>query len=212
MLNDLLCFVCISGTYKEKDCPTTSTPTECKPCEKGSFMATTNNMSPCLSCKTCNSAHKKKTWRECTAQKDTICECVSGYVCSDSDCNHCRIAKLCPAGQGVTAKAFLTNDTVCSPCGAGSFSNVTDHVSACKPHTRCEDIGRQRQTPGTTTTDAVCGEFITKECSWMLPAGLWIGLVLTSVLVFALALFYWKRKKRRFNREVNLSRLRFPWT
>ncbi|XP_033837458.1 tumor necrosis factor receptor superfamily member 5 [Periophthalmus magnuspinnatus] len=202
------CKRCDAGTYKKKDCDAT-TETQCAKCEQGRYMATVNYLDQCRYCKTCNSQHNLRTLRECTAREDAACECVDGFYCSDSRCDHCRRVTSCPEGHGVEAPASMTNDTVCAPCDSGFFSDVSDHFSRCKPHTRCDAIGRDLKTPGTATTDAVCGGFKTQPCSWALPAGLWVGLVLTSALVFAVALFCWRRK--RFGRHrVNLSRPEAP--
>uniref|UniRef100_A0A3B3ZL37 TNFR-Cys domain-containing protein n=1 Tax=Periophthalmus magnuspinnatus TaxID=409849 RepID=A0A3B3ZL37_9GOBI len=192
------CKRCDAGTYKKKDCDAT-TETQCAKCEQGRYMATVNYLDQCRYCKTCNSQHNLRTLRECTAREDAACECVDGFYCSDSRCDHCRRVTSCPEGHGVEAPASMTNDTVCAPCDSGFFSDVSDHFSRCKPHTRCDAIGRDLKTPGTATTDAVCGGFKTQPCSWALPAGLWVGLVLTSALVFAVALFCWRRK--RFGRH-----------
>ncbi|XP_072317610.1 tumor necrosis factor receptor superfamily member 3 [Eucyclogobius newberryi] len=198
----LCCRQCQAGSYKEKDCDRTTRETRCSPCERDHFTATRNHMRKCLVCKSCNINHKQKTLRACTAREDTVCQCVDGYYCSDSGCEHCRQVTLCPAGHGVTTQASRTNDIVCSPCEGGTFSGVSDHASPCRPHTRCED-GRELKSPGNATTDAVCGA-VKISCPWALPAGLWVGLVLTSALVFALALFCWRSKRRSLYRPVNL--------
>ncbi|KAJ0066324.1 hypothetical protein NL108_011151 [Boleophthalmus pectinirostris] len=197
------CNRCNAGMYKEKDCDG-KTPTKCADCKKGHFMATRNHMDQCRSCKTCNSQKKLKTLRECTAWADTVCECVSGFYCSDSGCGHCLQVTQCLEGHGVKVQASRTNDTICAPCESGFFSNVSDHISPCKPHTKCEDIGKELQTPGTLTTDAVCRNLT--PCSWWLPAGLWIGLVVTSALLIAVALFLrWRKRQRRHKVSGSLT-------
>ncbi|CAL1610902.1 unnamed protein product [Knipowitschia caucasica] len=193
------CRRCEAGKYKEKDCGH-GAETQCKECERGRFMATANHMTQCRVCRTCNINIKQRMVRECTAREDTVCECVTGYYCTDSSCDHCRPVTRCPEGQGVQALASRTNDTLCSVCESGSFSSVWDAHSTCTPHTRCDDIGRELLTPGTTKSDAVCGRF--KSCPWELPAGLWVALVLTSALIFTVALLCCRRNRRLQRRGI----------
>lgn len=202
------CRRCVAGTYKQKDCDETA-ETQCSECGRGFFMATRNHMDNCRECKKCNSNHKQTVMQECTAREDTICACVSGFYCSEVGCEHCRPVSHCPEGQGVKTLASRTNDTVCSPCETGTFSNVSDHLSHCQSHTRCEDFGKELRTPGTATTDAVCGDFKT-SCGWMLPAGLWVGLVLTSLTLLVLVLCCRRIRRCRLQRTENLSRAEAP--
>lgn len=199
--NGRCCKFCKPGTYKQKDCNQTE-ETQCAQCEPGSFTATENYMEKCLACKKCNNSHLRVE-QECTAQKNTVCVCVAGFYCKDADCEHCRKLSVCPPGQGVKAQGSGKMDTVCSPCKSGTYSNVSDYYSPCKAHTRCEDIRRELLTAGTAEEDASCGDFI-NECPWMLPAGLWSGLVLTGLLLFVLGVFWW-RIKRKLYRTVSSS-------
>ncbi|KAG7216989.1 hypothetical protein INR49_001643 [Caranx melampygus] len=105
----------------------------------------------------------------------------------------------CPA-------ANRTTDAACAPCQGSTYSNVTDYHSPCKPHTKCEELGRALEKAGTSETDAVCGDVLTR-CSWMLPAGLWSGLVLTALILFAVVIC--RRAKRR---SYNAGRTSVPVT
>uniref|UniRef100_A0A3P8SBJ7 TNFR-Cys domain-containing protein n=1 Tax=Amphiprion percula TaxID=161767 RepID=A0A3P8SBJ7_AMPPE len=186
------CDRCPAGTFLKSACNETK-PSECSKCGHGSYTATKNHSNKCLPCRECSSINNQRKMSECSANQNAVCECVSGFFCSNEECDHCQLASQCPPGEGVQVPATRTNNTICSPCGDGTFSNVTDFQSACKPHTRCEDFGRTQISPGTSKTDAVCGGFRT-QCSWMLPAGLWLGLVLT-VLVLVLVFVLWRSKR-----------------
>uniref|UniRef100_UPI0037E97977 tumor necrosis factor receptor superfamily member 5 n=1 Tax=Semicossyphus pulcher TaxID=241346 RepID=UPI0037E97977 len=189
------CDQCAAGSYIRAECDTTK-KTECGECLRGFFTATKNFLTKCRACKDCSSYKNQRKVRDCTAQEDTVCECVSGFYCNNDHCDHCMRVKHCPLGEGVRVRATRSNDTVCALCGEGTYSNVTDYQSTCKTHTRCEDIGRVLKTAGTSTADAICGDF-KSHCHWMLPAGLWSGLVLTALLLLALICWRTKRKSRR---------------
>ncbi|XP_068612784.1 tumor necrosis factor receptor superfamily member 19L-like [Brachionichthys hirsutus] len=67
----------------------------------------------------------------------------------------------CPAGQEPsTACGKSPNPTEgvqCRSCPAGSFSEAFD-AELCHPHASCQNLSRGVATPGTATSDAVCGE------------------------------------------------------
>ncbi|XP_037532532.1 tumor necrosis factor receptor superfamily member 5 [Nematolebias whitei] len=186
------CDRCPAGQYVQTPCNSTQ-KTKCGDCQHGSHTATENFLTKCLPCKKCNHTNGR-TVTYCTAKEDTICGCESGFYCSNENCDHCQPLTRCPLGEGVTIKASRTSDLKCSPCEDGTYSNFTDFSSQCFPHTRCENFGRELKTPGTRTTDSVCGNFNT-YCPWMLPAGLWAGLVLT-IIVFAAAFIFWRAKHK----------------
>uniref|UniRef100_A0A3Q3WZI4 TNFR-Cys domain-containing protein n=1 Tax=Mola mola TaxID=94237 RepID=A0A3Q3WZI4_MOLML len=173
--------------------------TECAQCNHGLYTATKNHMRKCNICTVCSPS---KTLKDCTAQVDAVCTCVSGFYCSNNRCDHCRPASRCSRGEGVKALATHTNDTICAPCEDGTYSNVTDFHSPCRAHTRCEDIGRELKTLGTRTTDAICGNF-KSHCHWALPASLWSGLVLTALILFGL--IYWREKRRSRRTGLNVE-------
>ncbi|XP_074539442.1 tumor necrosis factor receptor superfamily member 5 [Halichoeres trimaculatus] len=189
------CDKCPAGSYVRAECDGTK-KTECVQCAHESFTATKNHLPKCLSCKNCSSIKNRKKMRDCTAKEDTVCECVLGYFCINEKCDHCQRVELCPLGHGVKVQATRTNNTLCAVCEDGTYSNVTDYLSPCKTHTRCEDIGRVLKTPGTSTADAICGDFKT-HCHWIIPAGLWSGLLLTALVLFGLICWRTKRKSSR---------------
>ncbi|XP_073340959.1 tumor necrosis factor receptor superfamily member 5 [Pagrus major] len=189
------CDQCKPGTYLKAGCDG-SKATECAKCEIGQFTATMNQLPNCHFCRVCSSSNNQRNVTECKPHEDAVCECVTGYYCSNAVCDHCKPAKPCSEGSGVEVPAIRTNNTICAPCKEGTYSNVTDFLSSCQPHTRCEDFGKVQKTGGTAKTDAICGDFITR-CNWILPAGLWSGLVLTAVVLFILICWREKRKSYR---------------
>uniref|UniRef100_A0A3P9LTC6 TNFR-Cys domain-containing protein n=1 Tax=Oryzias latipes TaxID=8090 RepID=A0A3P9LTC6_ORYLA len=199
--NGICCDRCPAGTYVQTECDKQQ-KTKCDGCKHGTYTATRNHVSKCITCKKCSSKIHLKEESACTAERDTVCVCERGYHCSNPDCDHCRSVTSCSQGTGVKVLATRTNDTICQTCEKGTYSNVTDFYSPCKAHTRCEDIGRQLLTPGTKELDAVCGDLRT-HCSWMLPAGLWSGLVLTLLVVAAF--IFWKARRRSFRAAVRCS-------
>ncbi|KAK3572230.1 hypothetical protein QTP86_027189, partial [Hemibagrus guttatus] len=98
---------------------------------------------------------------------------------------------------GVSVPHNSTHDTVCTPCPEGTFNNKTDYFTTCQNHTRCSDVGRNLLSKGTAETDTKCGGLMRSDgCHWMLPAGLWAGLILTLILVF-IGFLCLRCKKRR---------------
>ncbi|XP_030249447.1 tumor necrosis factor receptor superfamily member 5 isoform X1 [Sparus aurata] len=192
--NRQCCNRCKAGTYMKAECDG-SKATECAECEDRQYTATINHLKTCQACKLCSPSNYQKYVKECKKDEDAVCECVDGYYCLYPDCEHCQQARQCPEGEGVKVRAAGMNNTICAPCEGGTYSNVTDSFSVCKQHTRCENIGRVEKTPGTSTTDAICGDLI--GCNWILPAGLWSGLVLTAIILFVFICWREKRKSYR---------------
>ncbi|XP_028280293.1 tumor necrosis factor receptor superfamily member 5 [Parambassis ranga] len=192
------CDRCPAGKFKQKDCDSTG-QTVCVDCDKGTFLATKNHITKCNLCKSCSQANKQTPLTHCTATQNTVCQCLPGHYCNNDDCDHCQPVTRCLPGTGVKFQATRTNDTVCAPCEEGTYNNVTDSHSPCTAHTRCEDYGGVLKTQGTATTDTVCGQSL---CSWILPAGLWAGFVLTVLLVIIFLIW---RAKHRSCRTVKIN-------
>ncbi|XP_069551752.1 tumor necrosis factor receptor superfamily member 5 [Brachyistius frenatus] len=192
------CDRCPAGTYIKTECGATK-PTDCVKCGHGFFTATKNHLLSCHVCKICSSSNNEKKVIDCTDTNNAVCECMSGFYCINNNCDYCQRVAVCPLGKGVKFQATRTNNTVCAPCEEGTFSNVTDFHSPCKAHTRCDDYGRKLKTAGTTTSDVACGNF-KSHCHWVLPAGLWSGLVLTILVVVLVLIF--RRTKRKWQKAV----------
>ncbi|XP_054638457.1 tumor necrosis factor receptor superfamily member 5 isoform X2 [Dunckerocampus dactyliophorus] len=151
------CDRCPPGSFVQADCDDAK-KTQCGACGRGLYTATRNHLSSCIVCRQCSASNNQRTAKECTAHKDTVCGCLTGFFCSRNPCEHCMPATICFPGSGVKVQTTGANDTVCAPCEKGTYSNVSDSQSACQMHTRCEDLGRELKTPGTSTTDAICGD------------------------------------------------------
>ncbi|XP_054638456.1 tumor necrosis factor receptor superfamily member 5 isoform X1 [Dunckerocampus dactyliophorus] len=193
------CDRCPPGSFVQADCDDAK-KTQCGACGRGLYTATRNHLSSCIVCRQCSASNNQRTAKECTAHKDTVCGCLTGFFCSRNPCEHCMPATICFPGSGVKVQTTGANDTVCAPCEKGTYSNVSDSQSACQMHTRCEDLGRELKTPGTSTTDAICGD-LKSGCPWILPAGLWLGFVLTILAVLGLMCWTAKRKSHKTARS-----------
>ncbi|XP_039973541.1 tumor necrosis factor receptor superfamily member 5 [Xiphias gladius] len=191
--NGLCCDRCPAGTYMQAHCDGTKA-TKCGKCGHGFYTATNNHLNKCQVCSECSSHNNQRRVKDCTPTENTVCECITGYYCSNDQCDHCQRVSQCPPGKGVKVLATRTNDTICAPCEEGTYSNVKDFLSQCKTHTSCEDLGRALKTPGTEQMDTICGDLLPR-CSWILPACLWSGLVLTALVLFAVVIC--RRAKRR---------------
>ncbi|KAK2844747.1 hypothetical protein Q5P01_011406 [Channa striata] len=201
MKNGKCCKRCFPGQYMKEDCTDTQ-DTQCAECPYDHYTATKNNAKRCQKCDECSSDNKQEKFKECTRTENTVCKCIPGFYCNSERCDHCLPVESCPPGEGVKTPANRTSGAVCAKCEEGTYSNVTDFISPCKPHTRCEDFGRVLEIPGTEKADAVCGDFI-HQCSWVLPAGLWAGLVLTALILFAIVTC--RKAKRKSYRAGSVS-------
>lgn len=67
----------------------------------------------------------------------------------------------CPPGQQPSKACGQiqspTEEVSCQSCPPGTFSDASDS-ELCRPHLSCKLIGRDVTTPGTETSDAVCGD------------------------------------------------------
>ncbi|XP_068591385.1 tumor necrosis factor receptor superfamily member 5 [Cebidichthys violaceus] len=197
------CGRCAAGQYMLAECDATKA-TKCDDCGRGRYTATKNHLPKCHVCKDCSSNNNHRKVKDCTAQEDTVCGCMPGFYCNNDDCEHCLQGTQCPLGEGVKVQATRTNDTICAPCRDGTYSNVTDIHSACQTHTRCDNIGRELKTPGTQTTDAICGNF-KFHCPWILPTALWSGLLLTALILFGL--ICWRAKRKSYEAEKKKTKI-----
>ncbi|KAM3615266.1 uncharacterized protein V6R79_025665 [Siganus canaliculatus] len=188
------CDRCPAGSYMKAECDGTR-PTVCAKCEHGGYTTTKNYLSKCQPCRSCPSNKRLSVMKNCTSQEDTVCSCGFGFHCNNERCEFCQPMRECNIGEGVKIEATRTKDAICAPCVEGTYSNVSDFHSPCRPHTRCEDYGRELKTPGTSKADAICGNF-KYHCHWILPAGLWAGLVLTALILFGF--MCWRRKCKSY--------------
>ncbi|KAI4896886.1 hypothetical protein NFI96_031597 [Prochilodus magdalenae] len=186
------CDGCPEGEYVSSHC-SDSLPTKCTICFHDTYMSQRNYLTSCMSCRQCH--ENQVELKPCMKDSNRECVCKEGFYCSSSTqghCEHCRAVTLCPPGNGVSVQHTSTKDSVCSPCKTGTFNNVEDYKTPCLNHTNCAELGRPLLARGTTTTDAQCGAL--QHCHWMIPAGLWAGLIMT-IIIF-IALLYWTVKRK----------------
>ncbi|XP_036444970.1 tumor necrosis factor receptor superfamily member 5 [Colossoma macropomum] len=207
--NGQCCDFCPKGTYVSTDC-TNSSKTKCKTCPHEHYTEEKNYMHDCLPCKQCH-PENQIVLKPCQQHNDRQCGCKEGFFCSSGSpghCEHCLALTVCPPGKGVSVQFTSHSDTTCSPCAPGTFSDVEDYKTPCHNHTNCEELGRHLLTPGTATTDAKCGDVI-QNCPWMISTGLLVGLIMTIVICFVVALLYW-RTKRKSQQTVRTSESFIP--
>ncbi|XP_023651388.2 tumor necrosis factor receptor superfamily member 5 [Paramormyrops kingsleyae] len=190
------CKLCKEGQFMVAECDQNTT-TKCQQCGHGHYMDELNYLGKCQPCKDCPSISFLERESECKIDTDTQCKCKEGYYCleKEKECDHCRLAKKCPAGEGVEMKHTSKSDTVCVPCASGEYSNVTDLYAPCLKHTDCKSLGLELVTHGTNTADAKCTPNPNTECLWMVPVSLWVGFVAT-VLVVIIVYVYWRRSRQ----------------
>ncbi|KAM6932159.1 tumor necrosis factor receptor superfamily member 19L [Lycodopsis pacificus] len=88
------------------------------------------------------------------------------FGCGGTAAVQCRQAEgcvclHCPAGQEPSKACGQiqrpTEEVQCQLCPSGSFSDTLDS-ELCRPRASCKILGRKVATPGTGTSDAVCGD------------------------------------------------------
>ncbi|XP_034025294.1 tumor necrosis factor receptor superfamily member 19L [Thalassophryne amazonica] len=86
------------------------------------------------------------------------CGRVSALWCQSGE--ECMCLQ-CPAGQEPSKDCRQiqspAEEVQCQLCPKGTFSDVFD-TELCRPHVSCKTLGRNIATPGTATSDAVCGD------------------------------------------------------
>ncbi|XP_069382917.1 tumor necrosis factor receptor superfamily member 14-like isoform X3 [Paralichthys olivaceus] len=175
---DRCCSFCPPGNRVETHCGFRST--SCLPCEKDTFMNLPTGRTMCFLCTTCGPDSGLKINTSCTATTDSVCEPLEGFYCTDRTRNNCAAAKKhtqCKPGQFIKHRGTALTDSECSDCSNGTFSDGTR--TSCQAHTQCESPILQLKRPGTTSTDAECG-----NTSLIVTVG-----IITSVVLVVLVLF-----------------------
>ncbi|XP_036394153.1 tumor necrosis factor receptor superfamily member 5 isoform X2 [Megalops cyprinoides] len=199
------CKGCPKGQYASAACEE-SQETKCRGCPHGHFTDEVNLLGQCRACTICHSSSHMVSAGECSAVHDRLCKCQEGFYCTGSVCELCQPVKLCNPGFGVKTLPTARTDTKCIECVGATYNNVTDSKTSCLKHTNCTALGMDVKVQGTKYKDAVCAPKSTHNSHWILPASLWIGLVLTVVII-GLSYLYW-RNKRRSQATVNTSEIR----
>uniref|UniRef100_A0A3Q1GJS9 Tumor necrosis factor receptor superfamily member 5-like n=1 Tax=Acanthochromis polyacanthus TaxID=80966 RepID=A0A3Q1GJS9_9TELE len=199
LIGNECCPMCPAGSRVKTDC-TEFKSTSCLPCLEGTFVDKPTGRKNCFDCTNCDEGLGLKVKTSCTTTSDAVCEPLEGFYCTDQIGNNCVAAQkhtICQSGQYINQAAFT--DTVCSDCSAGTFSDGTS--TSCQSHTQCES-NLQVIKPGTTSTDAECGE---KRSN--VAAIVAIVCVLFILLIIA-AVVYWFcfRKKKMCFRSADSSK------
>ncbi|XP_043740552.1 tumor necrosis factor receptor superfamily member 5 isoform X1 [Cervus elaphus] len=150
------CDLCPPGQKLVNDCTEVS-QTACQSCGKGEFLSTWNREKYCHEHRYCNPNLGLQIQSKGTLNTDTTCVCVEGQHCTSHTCESCTPHSLCLPGFGVKQIATGVSDTICEPCPAGFFSNVSSAFEKCHRWTSCERKGLVEQHAGTNKTDVVCG-------------------------------------------------------
>ncbi|XP_039656638.1 tumor necrosis factor receptor superfamily member 14-like isoform X2 [Perca fluviatilis] len=187
------CPTCSVGSRVRKHCKEYGT--SCLNCDEGTFMNRPTGLTECFVCARCDSGSGLKIKTACTTTSNTVCEPLEGFYCLFSSGNSCVEAQKhssCQPGQYISQNGTTSRDTECSACRDGTFSNGT-LLTSCQPHTQCQSLDLQLIKPGTASTDAEC-----KEQSSGAGIGAVVGgLVICLLVVLAIALFFWRLKKKR---------------
>uniref|UniRef100_A0A3Q1JI87 TNFR-Cys domain-containing protein n=1 Tax=Anabas testudineus TaxID=64144 RepID=A0A3Q1JI87_ANATE len=188
---NLCCSMCDAGSRVQTDC-TESRNTSCVPCLEGTYNNQPTGLKYCFSCSHCDHSLKIKT--SCTTTSDAVCEPQEGFYCvepSDNGCESAEKHRRCEPGQYISQKGTASTDSVCSDCSDGSFSDGT--FPSCRPHTQCETKNLQLLKPGTTSTDAECGEHSSNKTiiGIIVPLSVLFIVLILSGIIF----FIWKKKQ-----------------
>ncbi|XP_066568401.1 tumor necrosis factor receptor superfamily member 3 isoform X2 [Amia ocellicauda] len=146
-------------------------------------------------CRKCSKDSHHVTVSPCSPDSDAQCRCTSGFYCSDPACEHCLPLSVCLPGEGATKQG--TGDVICEACKEGTYNNLTDSQSPCLSHSNCTALGQMLKIPGTNISDSVCIPKTPTGCDWLLPAGLWVGFALFTVIIFILLGFVYRKMKHQ---------------
>nr|XP_055024506.1 tumor necrosis factor receptor superfamily member 14-like isoform X2 [Misgurnus anguillicaudatus] len=109
------------GSVVYRDC-SGDLSTTCIPCSPGTFMNEPNGLYKCFKCRKCNESQGLYIQSQCNTIKDTVCDVLEGYHCTDYSNGQCLLAQkhsVCKPGQETKAPGTKFSDTVCedSPYG-----------------------------------------------------------------------------------------------
>ncbi|TRY56574.1 hypothetical protein DNTS_008403, partial [Danionella cerebrum] len=127
----LVCERCPPGTRLRAHC-SESRRTECAPCEPGLFTEFWNYLPSCLMCDAC--VENQRQVFPCNGSRNSVCECEPGF---HWDQFFCKRHRKCEVGAGVRIAGTFLMDTVCEPCAAGEFADVTQADAECVKHSVC---------------------------------------------------------------------------
>ncbi|KAG7242085.1 hypothetical protein INR49_024131, partial [Caranx melampygus] len=125
------CSLCPVGFEVEVPCG--KDDTKCAPCKTGTF-SPAEDLKPCISCSVCPRSFPKVA--NCSASHDTKCKCKKGFYSSFALCLPCV---KCKRGEGVIQECGIQGNTICQPCGLGTFSEEHGGTKPCQTCTQCSD-------------------------------------------------------------------------
>ncbi|TTF41812.1 Tumor necrosis factor receptor superfamily member 16 [Bagarius yarrelli] len=132
------CSLCPAGTGVVSGCA--EDDTKCQPCQEGTTFSDSEGLFGCQPCSRCPVGIPQLA--RCTITQDTRCDCGKGFFLSkqmnDSDAI-CTPCDMCRQGEGVVRECGPAGNTVCQPCGPGTFSEEKKHSNACMPCSHCQE-------------------------------------------------------------------------
>ncbi|KAF4088339.1 hypothetical protein AMELA_G00081240 [Ameiurus melas] len=132
------CSLCPRGTGVASNCELEDT--KCQPCQEGVTFSGSEGLSGCQPCSQCPLGVPQLA--RCTITQDTHCDCGKGFFLwkrtneTDALCAPCAI---CGRGEGVVRACGPAGNTVCQPCGSGTFSEDRSYSQTCMPCSRCRE-------------------------------------------------------------------------
>ncbi|KAK3608700.1 hypothetical protein CHS0354_036222, partial [Potamilus streckersoni] len=144
------CDKCLPGYGVVYNC-TKENNTVCDTCTDGTFSSHIAHYTTCKGCSSCKNAY---TMHPCNATHDAVCKCHVGFYLASYE-NTCNLCDLCPAGWGASRSCNYRENTVCTQCSNGTFSNKLSAFARCIPCSKCSEnqVLLQRCT---TSQDTVC--------------------------------------------------------
>ncbi|GAA6097836.1 tumor necrosis factor receptor superfamily member 16 isoform X1 [Tachysurus ichikawai] len=132
------CSTCPAGTGVASSCA--QEDTKCQPCQEGVTFSSSEGLSRCQPCSQCPLGVPQL--ERCTLTQDTHCDCGPGFFLlkqrnkTDSLCAPCAV---CGRGEGVVRACGPSENTVCQPCGPGTFSEDKSYSQSCRPCSWCKE-------------------------------------------------------------------------
>uniref|UniRef100_A0A8D1I359 Tumor necrosis factor receptor superfamily member 1A n=3 Tax=Sus scrofa TaxID=9823 RepID=A0A8D1I359_PIG len=185
----ICCTKCHKGTYLHNDCLGPGLDTDCRECDNGTFTASENHLTQCLSCSKCRSEMSQVEISPCTVDRDTVCGCRKNQYRKywSETLFQCLNCSLCPNGT-VQLPCLEKQDTICN-CHSGFFLRDKECVSCVN----CKNADCKNLCPATSETR---NDFQDTGTTVLLPLVIFFGLCLAFFLFVGLACRYqrWKPK------------------
>ncbi|XP_054430677.1 tumor necrosis factor receptor superfamily member 1A [Pteronotus mesoamericanus] len=187
--NSICCTKCHKGTYRYKDCPGPGLDTDCRECAHGTYTASENYLTQCLSCSRCRTEMDQVEISSCRVDQDTVCGCKKEQYRKYWNLTlfRCLNCSSCLNGT-VQVPCSERQDTICS-CDAGFFLNNKNKCMDCAycKNMECMKLCVPREYVSTPPAS---------DTTVLLPLVIIFGLCLLSVLFSVLICRFprWKPK------------------